>query len=112
MDQINNLPPIPRKSIEDLKRDKLERQKPPSLSKERTDELKRFVREGAFKWSTKLSLMSEGEIVCKLIYGPLKRTVEVTKKDFEQLLETPLVAKGVMLNLATRLREADDRILG
>lgn len=40
------------------------------------------------------------------------KVLVVHKKDFEQLLETPLVAKRVMLNLATRLREADDRILG
>ncbi len=36
----------------------------------------------------------------------------VHKKDFEQLLEVPRVAKGVMRTLATRLRDADDKILG
>ena len=36
----------------------------------------------------------------------------VHKKDFETLLETPRVAKRVMRELATRLQEADDSILG
>jgi len=35
----------------------------------------------------------------------------VHKKDFEQLLEIPRVAKAVMRTLVARLREADDRIL-
>ncbi len=36
----------------------------------------------------------------------------VHKKDFDQALETPRVAKRVMRGLATRLQEADDTILG
>jgi CRP-like cAMP-binding protein len=36
----------------------------------------------------------------------------VHKRDFEQLLEVPRVAKGVIANLATRLRAADERLLG
>ncbi len=36
----------------------------------------------------------------------------VHKKDFQQLLEAPLVARGIMRSLAGRLREADDKILG
>ncbi len=40
------------------------------------------------------------------------KVLVVHKKDFEQLLEVPRVAKRVMQSLATRLREADDKILG
>ncbi len=36
----------------------------------------------------------------------------VHKRDFEQLLDTPRIARGVMQTLASRLQEADKRILG
>ena len=40
----------------------------------------------------KLAAMRENDLVCKLVYGPLNRSVEITKKDFKFL------EPGVYLN--------------
>lgn len=55
--------------------------------------MRRFIREIGVKYhGKKLENIKENDMVCKLVYGNLNRTVEITKKDFKFL------EPGVYLN--------------
>ena len=58
---------------------------PPSVKRFLVDESVRYT-------GDKIASKKENDMVCKLIYGHLNRTVEVTKKDFKFL------EPGVYLN--------------
>ena len=55
--------------------------------------MRRFIRDIGVKYhGKKLENIKENDMVCKLVYGNLNRTVEITKKDFKFL------EPGVYLN--------------
>lgn len=59
-----------------------------------------------------MSLIDEMPRSANVVAEKDSSVLVVHKKDFQQLLETPRVARGVMRTLAARLVTADDRILG